>query len=120
MTMHPIVPDYSRFPEAGRSLTETSGEIGLGAHSDQTAFALPVPLQGQGPTRLVPHPRIDNPTIATRKAETLMDDADQRIADAPLPTEAALRARSSLPYQAVRFVAFNLRMLRMVRKGHHR
>ena len=32
MTMYPIVPDYSRFPEAGRSLTETSGEIGLGAH----------------------------------------------------------------------------------------
>lgn len=32
MTMYPIVPDYSRFPEAGRSLTETTGEIGLGAH----------------------------------------------------------------------------------------
>ena len=29
-----------------------------------------------------------------------MDDANQRIADAPLPTKATLRARSSLPYQA--------------------
>ena len=48
-----------------------------------------------------------------------MDDANQRIAEAPLPTTATLRARSSLPYQAVRFMAFNLRMLRMVRKGLH-
>ena len=32
MTMYPIVPDRARFPISGRSLTETSGEIGLGAH----------------------------------------------------------------------------------------
>ena len=32
MTMYPIVPDYQRFPEYGRDLRFTFGEIGLGAH----------------------------------------------------------------------------------------
>jgi sulfide:quinone oxidoreductase len=32
MTMYPIVPDTARFPVSGRSLKETTGEIGLGAH----------------------------------------------------------------------------------------
>ena len=32
MTMYPIVPDFSRFPDSGRDLKETTGEIGLGAH----------------------------------------------------------------------------------------
>jgi len=32
MTMYPIVPDYARFPESGRSLKDTTGEIGLGGH----------------------------------------------------------------------------------------
>jgi hypothetical protein len=48
-----------------------------------------------------------------------MDDAARGIAEAPLPTRRTLRARSSLPYQVMRFVAFNARMLRMVMKGHH-
>jgi hypothetical protein len=38
---------------------------------------------------------------------------------APLPTARTLRMRQNLPYQAIRFVAFNLRILRMVLKGHH-
>jgi sulfide:quinone oxidoreductase len=32
MTMFPVVPDYEKFPEYGRSLTETTGEIGLAGH----------------------------------------------------------------------------------------
>ncbi len=32
MTMYPIVPDYERFPQYGRDLKMTFGEIGLGAH----------------------------------------------------------------------------------------
>ena len=32
MTMYPVVPDHQRFPETGRSLSETYGEIGLAAH----------------------------------------------------------------------------------------
>jgi hypothetical protein len=48
-----------------------------------------------------------------------MDDAAARIAEAPLPTPRTLRARASVPYQLTRFLAFNIRMLRMVLKGHH-
>ena len=32
MTMYPIVPDYERFPDYGRDMRFTFGEIGLGAH----------------------------------------------------------------------------------------
>jgi len=32
MTMYPVVPDYERFPETGRSIKDTYGEIGLSAH----------------------------------------------------------------------------------------
>jgi len=32
MTMYPIVPDRARFPESGRDLRATSGEIGLAGH----------------------------------------------------------------------------------------
>jgi hypothetical protein len=46
---------------------------------------------------------------------------DQPIADlsrAPLPSASTLRRRRSLPVQALRFVAFNGRILRMVVRGH--
>lgn len=45
-------------------------------------------------------------------------DADTAIASAPLPTAKTLRRRSSLPLQLLRFAVLNLRMLRMVAKGH--
>ena len=32
MTMYPIVPDFKKFPESGRSLKDTFGEIGLSGH----------------------------------------------------------------------------------------
>ena len=32
MTMYPVVPDRERYPETGRSLPDTYGEMGLGAH----------------------------------------------------------------------------------------
>ena len=32
MTMYPIIPDFNRFPETGRDLNYTSGEIGLAGH----------------------------------------------------------------------------------------
>lgn len=48
-----------------------------------------------------------------------MDDADASIAHAPLPTPKTVRARTSLPVQLWRFAAINVRMLRMVFKGHH-
>ena len=49
--------------------------------------------------------------------ETLSPTADLR--DAPLPTKRTLRMRQNLPYQTYRFAAFNLRIVRMVVKGHH-
>ncbi len=41
------------------------------------------------------------------------------LSSAPLPTRKTLRMRQNLPYQAYRFAAFNLRIVRMVVKGHH-
>ncbi|MCL1898073.1 MAG: NAD(P)/FAD-dependent oxidoreductase [Micrococcales bacterium] len=32
MTMHPIVPDWEQYPETGRDIKGTSGEIGLAGH----------------------------------------------------------------------------------------
>jgi sulfide:quinone oxidoreductase len=32
MTMYPIVPDYVKYPNTGRSVGETFGEIGLAGH----------------------------------------------------------------------------------------
>lgn len=48
--------------------------------------------------------------------------ASEPVADlsaAPLPTASTLRRRRSLPLQAMRFALFNLRIMRMVLKGHH-
>ncbi|QIM20132.1 hypothetical protein G7075_01555 [Phycicoccus sp. HDW14] len=49
--------------------------------------------------------------------KTLSSTPDLR--SAPLPTARTLRMRRNLPYQAYRFAAFNLRIVRMVLKGHH-
>ena len=48
-----------------------------------------------------------------------MDNVDDRIALAPLPTAQTVRRRKSLPVQLVRFALINLRMIAMVRRGHH-
>ncbi len=47
-----------------------------------------------------------------------MDTVSESIASAPLPTEKTLRRRTSLMYQAVRFVAINVRMIRIIARGH--
>ena len=48
-----------------------------------------------------------------------MDDADRSIAEAPLPTQKTLRQRKNVPFQVLRFIAFNIRMLKMVTRAHH-
>jgi hypothetical protein len=48
-----------------------------------------------------------------------VDTVTESIATAPLPTEKTLRRRTSLPFQAVRFVAINLKMIRIIARGHH-
>ena len=40
------------------------------------------------------------------------------LGTAPLPTERTLRTRQSLPVQAYRFIAFSVRLMRMVLKRH--
>ncbi len=39
--------------------------------------------------------------------------------NAPLPTERQMKARNNLIVQFGRFVVLNLKMMGMVRKGHH-
>ena len=41
------------------------------------------------------------------------------LRSAPLPTDRTLRMRRNLPFQAYRFAALNLRIVKMVVKGHH-
>ncbi|MFZ0530441.1 MAG: hypothetical protein WAL91_07895 [Propionicimonas sp.] len=41
------------------------------------------------------------------------------LSKAPLPTQKTLKARRNLFLQFLRFVAFDLRIMRMVVKGHH-
>jgi hypothetical protein len=45
--------------------------------------------------------------------------ADERLQAAPLPLPKTLRRRSSLPVQLWRFLLINLKIVRMVTKGHH-
>ncbi|WP_198955082.1 hypothetical protein [Kineosporia sp. R_H_3] len=47
-----------------------------------------------------------------------MSDVDDRIATAPMPTAKTLRRRHSLPIQLWRFAVVNVRMIRMIGKGH--
>lgn len=48
-----------------------------------------------------------------------MEDLNESIARAPLPTERTLKQRKSLPIQAMRFIVINMKMIKMIRKGHH-
>ena len=48
-----------------------------------------------------------------------MENPDESIARAPLPTDKTLRLRKNLAMQFVRFCAINLKMIKMIRKGHH-
>jgi hypothetical protein len=48
-------------------------------------------------------------------ADTLADDS---IASAPLPTQKTLRRRRNLAIQLVRFAAINLKMIRVIVRGH--
>ena len=48
-----------------------------------------------------------------------MENANESIANAPLPTEKTLRFRRNVLIQLWRFAAINLKMVNMIRKGHH-
>ena len=44
--------------------------------------------------------------------------AEELIAAAPMPTPATLSHRKNFFYQLVRFVAINLKMIRVIRSSH--
>ena len=85
---------------------------------DQDRPALHVHLQGQGQAGLVPHPRVTTTTPPRLPRRTPMDNAEASIAQAPLPTEKTVKSRTNLAVQVVRFAAINIRMVKMIRKGH--
>ena len=47
-----------------------------------------------------------------------MNTVTDSIAAAPLPTEATLKRRVNLPFQLFRFLAINLKMMRVILRGH--
>jgi hypothetical protein len=49
----------------------------------------------------------------------MLNDPMEDINRAPLPTEATLRQRKNLFLQLFRFAALNIKMIKMIRKGHH-
>ena len=48
-----------------------------------------------------------------------MEDPTEMIRHAPLPTARTLRARGNLALQMWRFLVLNVKMVKMIRKGHH-
>lgn len=44
--------------------------------------------------------------------------ASEAIAAAPLPTPKTLRRRNSVFFQLLRFIAINVRMIRVILRGH--
>ncbi len=48
-----------------------------------------------------------------------MENEDDVISRAPLPTGKTLRARKNLIIQTWRFIAINIRMVKMIFKGNH-
>ncbi|MBS2936357.1 hypothetical protein KDN32_01210 [Nocardioides sp. J2M5] len=57
------------------------------------------------------------PTFTALRTDTTLPVVD--LSAAPLPTGRTLERRRSVPVQLARFAMFNLRIMRMVRSGHH-
>jgi hypothetical protein len=53
-----------------------------------------------------------------RTEEPMDNSTAESIATAPLPTSRTLRLRRNVPFQLLRFVAINLRMARVILRGH--
>lgn len=48
-----------------------------------------------------------------------MENPQEAIQRAPLPTEKTLKQRKNVFLQLFRFAAINIKMIKMIRKGHH-
>jgi hypothetical protein len=46
-------------------------------------------------------------------------DDEEQFASAQVPTRWTRRLRTFIPWQLVRFAVINLRMLRLIARGHH-
>jgi hypothetical protein len=58
-------------------------------------------------------------TLAQKGRNAMPDTlAADSIASAPMPTPKTLRRRRNVPIQLVRFVAINLKMMRVIARGH--
>jgi hypothetical protein len=60
----------------------------------------------------------DNSTSAASAGHTHTELPAEPPSTAPMPTERTVRMRTNLPFQAVRFGAVSLRMMKMVLKSH--
>jgi hypothetical protein len=48
-----------------------------------------------------------------------VENPNESIARAPLPTAKTLKQRSNVLMQLMRFCSINFKMIKMIRKGHH-
>ncbi len=60
----------------------------------------------------------ENKATAPPEGTGVTDLPPELASTAPMPTQRTVRLRTNLPYQAVRFGAVSLRMMRMVLKSH--
>lgn len=65
------------------------------------------------PSSVPASPRPSEQQLAPQPGSAVAD-----LGKAPLPTAATLRKRQNIPLQLTRFAAYNVRIMRMVLKGH--
>ena len=95
-----------------------SGSPGTGSSTCCTTCSSTRPRRGRAGSSSRSSPPVHCVHRASPNKEYSVSEIDERIASAPLPTDKTLRRRSSLPVQAWRFARINLRMVRMIRRGH--
>ena len=104
MTVYPIVPDFERYPEYGRDLERTFGEIGLAGHWIKI---------------LLHHMFLTRPACAPAGGSSPNSPwTPTRPDTSPNPTRPTLFLRTFLPCQLWRFAVINLKMIEIIRRSH--
>ena len=106
MTVFPIVPDYERYPEHGRDLDRTFGEIGLAGHWIKILLHHLFLYKARTAPRLAARSR--------SKPMPTSDRDDEKLRYVTTPTRRTVFMRTFLPWQLWRFAVINLKMV-----GHH-
>ena len=113
MTVFPIVPDFERYPEYGRDLDCTFGEIGLAGHWIKILlhhmFLYKARLRPAGSSSRSDH---DDPSAPT-PARPHRPSSSPRRSPPGSPSSCARSCPGSL-----RFAFINLKMLRIIRRSH--